>query len=82
MLTSEFEVPESARMILCNVGHRSADQLLSLSHSLSMVQVGFFEIVAMPLFKSYVEFVPASQPMLDGVKANYQYWHSVDHVHA
>ncbi|KAK9822894.1 hypothetical protein WJX74_001716 [Apatococcus lobatus] len=48
---------------------------------LTKSQVGFFEIVAMPLFRGYVEFVPAAQPMLDGVKANYQYWHSVHHVH-
>ena len=46
-----------------------------------MVQVGFFEIVALPLFKGYVEHIPAAQPMLDAIKANYQYWHGVHHVH-
>lgn len=45
------------------------------------MQVGFFEIVALPLFKAYVEFVPAAQPMLDAIKANYQHWHAVHHVH-
>lgn len=46
-----------------------------------LMQVGFFEIVALPLFKAYVEFIPAAQPMLDAIKANYQHWHEVHHVH-
>ena len=29
----------------------------------------------MPLFQSYVELIGAAQPMLEAVKANYQYWH-------
>lgn len=45
------------------------------------MQVGFFEIVALPLFKGYVELIPAAQPMLDAIKANYQHWHEVHHVH-
>ncbi|KAK9866453.1 hypothetical protein WJX84_009890 [Apatococcus fuscideae] len=44
-------------------------------------QVGFFEIVALPLFKQYVELLPMAQPVLDAVKANYQYWHHVHHLH-
>ncbi|KAK9850625.1 hypothetical protein WJX84_003967 [Apatococcus fuscideae] len=44
-------------------------------------QVGFLEIVALPLFKSFVEQMPAAQPMLDAVKANYKYWHGVHHIH-
>lgn len=38
------------------------------------LQVGFFEICAMPLFRSYVELLPAAQPMLDAVKTNYNRW--------
>lgn len=38
------------------------------------LQVGFFEICAMPLFRSYVELLPAAQPMLDAVKTNYNKW--------
>ena len=41
------------------------------------LQVGFFEICAMPLFRSYVELLPAAQPMLDAVKANYNKWLSM-----
>lgn len=41
------------------------------------LQVGFFEIVALPLFKSFVELIPSAQPMLDGVMANYDYWHGL-----
>ena len=52
-----------------------------LSCIMCMVQVGFFEIVALPLFKQYVECMPMAQPVLDAVKANYQYWHRVHHMH-
>lgn len=45
------------------------------------MQVGFFEIVALPLFKQYVEMMPMAQPMLDAVKANYKYWHNVHHMY-
>ncbi len=41
------------------------------------MQIGFLEIVAMPLYKSYVELIPAARPMLDAVKANYRFWHGV-----
>ncbi len=44
------------------------------------MQVGFFEIVAMPMFRSYVELIPGAQPLLDGVMANYEYWHGLQHV--
>ena len=38
------------------------------------LQVGFFEIVALPLFKGFVELIPSTKPILDGVMANYEHW--------
>ncbi|KAK9863469.1 hypothetical protein WJX84_000706 [Apatococcus fuscideae] len=40
-------------------------------------QVGFFEIVALPMFSSYVSAMPQSQPLLDAVMKNYHYWHTL-----
>ena len=45
-------------------------------NGLCPLQVGFFEIVALPLFKGFVELIPSTKPMLNGVMANYDYWHS------
>ena len=39
-------------------------------------QVGFFEIVALPLFTGYTQLVPDSKPLLDAVMSNYQHWHA------
>ena len=44
------------------------------------VQVGFFEIVALPLFTAYQELMPESRPMLDNVRANYKQWHQLNAV--
>ncbi|KAK9825726.1 hypothetical protein WJX74_001516 [Apatococcus lobatus] len=41
-------------------------------------QVGFFEIVALPLLRSYVEVIPDAQPMLDGMLNNYEFWRSLE----
>ena len=38
------------------------------------MQLGFFNIVGIPLFKTMVELFPESQPMLDGVLANFHHW--------
>ncbi|KAK9826226.1 hypothetical protein WJX74_001194 [Apatococcus lobatus] len=53
--------------------------LMDRDDSAGMVksQVGFFEIVALPLFKGFVELIPACAPLLDGVMANYEYWRSL-----
>jgi cAMP-specific phosphodiesterase 4/calcium/calmodulin-dependent 3',5'-cyclic nucleotide phosphodiesterase len=40
----------------------------------SQTQVGFFDFVVLPLFRSFVGAVPRAQPMLAGVEANYQRW--------
>ena len=39
-----------------------------------MVQMGFFSIVGIPLFKAMAELFEDAQPMLDGVLANYHHW--------
>lgn len=40
--------------------------------------MGFYEIVAMPMFRALIELIPGTQPMLDGVLANYEYWHNLN----
>lgn len=40
------------------------------------MQVGFFEIVALPLVTTYVQMVPEAKPMLNAVMDNYNYWHA------
>lgn len=40
-------------------------------------QVGFFDIVALPLFQSFAQIFPSSTPMLDAVKDNYAMWRDV-----
>ncbi|KAK9831614.1 hypothetical protein WJX74_002581 [Apatococcus lobatus] len=40
-------------------------------------QVGFFEIVALPLVTTYVQMVPEAKPMLNAVMDNYNYWHAI-----
>lgn len=37
-------------------------------------QVGFFDIVALPLFQSFAQAFPEATPMLDAVKDNYAMW--------
>ena len=39
-----------------------------------MLQMGFFSIVGIPLFKTMAELFEESKPMLDGVLANYHHW--------
>lgn len=38
------------------------------------MQVGFFEVVAMPLFRSLVAVIPGAQPLLDAASDNYFIW--------
>lgn len=37
-------------------------------------QIGFFNIVGIPMFKAMVDLFPDAQPMLDGVTANLTQW--------
>ncbi len=37
-------------------------------------QVGFFDIVALPLFQSFAQAFQEATPMLDAVKDNYAMW--------
>ena len=39
-----------------------------------IMQMGFFSIVGIPLFKAMAELFEDAQPMLDGVLANYRHW--------
>ncbi len=40
----------------------------------SHMQMGFFSIVGMPMFKAMADVFEGAQPMLDGVMANYRSW--------
>lgn len=37
-------------------------------------QVGFFEVVALPLFTNIRAVLPAAEPMLEAVLGNYARW--------
>ena len=41
------------------------------------IQLGFFNIVGIPLFKAMADLFEESQPMLDGVLANFRQWQDV-----
>lgn len=38
------------------------------------VQVGFFSIVGIPLFKAFSDMFEGAKPMLEGVLQNYHSW--------
>jgi hypothetical protein len=38
------------------------------------LQLGFFNIVGIPLFKTMVELFEDAQPILDGVLTNFRHW--------
>jgi hypothetical protein len=46
---------------------------ITLSPGLQM-QMGFFSIVGLPMFKAMADVFEGAQPMLDGVMANYRSW--------
>ena len=41
-----------------------------------LLQVGFYEIVALPLFTSYAQAISDAKPLLDAVMHNYNFWHT------
>ncbi|KAG1666487.1 hypothetical protein FOA52_004869 [Chlamydomonas sp. UWO 241] len=43
-------------------------------NGITMSQVGFFDIVALPLFQSFATKFPFTTPMLDAVRSNYAMW--------
>lgn len=42
-----------------------------------MLQLGFFSIVGIPMFRALVDLFPDAQPILDGVLDNYHEWESI-----
>ena len=46
----------------------------AVPHIIAAVQMGFFSIVGIPLFKAMADLFEESRPMLDGVLANYRHW--------
>ena len=63
-----------ARAALCHVG-----DLQSTGHDfvIGVVQLGFFNIVGIPLFKAMADLFEDSQPMLDGVLGNFRLWEAM-----
>ncbi|KAK9814122.1 hypothetical protein WJX72_000962 [[Myrmecia] bisecta] len=45
---------------------------------ISKSQVGFFDIVALPMFKAFVRVFPDNSPLLFALLANYQAWREVE----
>jgi cAMP-specific phosphodiesterase 4/high affinity cAMP-specific and IBMX-insensitive 3',5'-cyclic phosphodiesterase 8 len=43
----------------------------------SSSQVGFFEFVALPMYRTLARACPALQPMLTGAEDNYRYWKNI-----
>ena len=41
-------------------------------------QVGFFDFVVLPLFRSLTQALPGTAPVLNQVKANYTNWVTLD----
>lgn len=39
-----------------------------------LLQLGFFSIVGIPMFRAITDLFKDAQPMLDGVLANYRSW--------
>ena len=37
-------------------------------------QVGFFDVIVLPLFRAFRALFPLAAPMAGGVEANYAYW--------
>lgn len=44
------------------------------------LQVGFFDVVALPLFQNFGKVFPASRPLLAGVLGNYNHWQQQQHA--
>jgi len=44
------------------------------------MQLRFLNIVGIPLFKAMAELFEGTQPMLDGVMANYRQWEAAAHT--
>ncbi len=51
--------------------HTNTHTFPAPSHHL---QVGFFDIVALPLFQSFSQKFPEAEPLLAAVKENYEMW--------
>ena len=44
------------------------------SDMVPLLQIGFFNIVGIPLFKAMTDLFEDAQPMLDGVLTNFEMW--------
>lgn len=56
------------------IGLAELNQLQGIQAHVVLLQLGFFNIVGIPMFKSMAEVFEGTQPLLDGVMANYRHW--------
>ena len=64
-------------MLLCLIANSKQSCWTQWEHICKLqfvLQMGFFSIVGIPLFKAMAEIFEDAQPMLDGVLANYHHW--------
>ncbi|KAK9817088.1 hypothetical protein WJX72_009400 [[Myrmecia] bisecta] len=66
-------------------GEREAAQALPITRfmdraqaGVSKSQVGFFEVIALPMFSTFVKVFPDCKPLLDLALANYEDWRSLN----
>lgn len=59
--------------MLCWAAFPFCHNLLLLTGA-CLVQVGFFDFVALPMFQAFVEVMPDSTPLLDAISKNYKLW--------
>ena len=60
--------------MMCIAVHAVWAVLLQTATCEVPLQLGFFQIVGIPLFKAMADLFPDAQPMLDGVLTNFQHW--------
>ena len=66
--------PPRADPLLCAPLNPSPFKPILNSKSKSNTQVGFFDIVALPLFQSLAAAFPGAAPLLEAVRDNYAMW--------
>jgi len=45
-------------------------------------QVGFFEVIVLPIFRTWASVFPDYHPVLEALESNYRYWKDLDMPHA
>ena len=64
----------AASTVCCCISSRASPLLQQSRLFVLCKQVGFFNIVGIPLFKAMADVFEGMQPMLEAVQANCRYW--------